>query len=35
MAKERTLYQQLDDYAGWVALTVMLVAVLCLAFGGA
>ena len=35
MAKERTLYQHFDDYAGYVALAVMLVAVLCLAFGGA
>lgn len=34
MVKERTLLQRLDDYGGWVALAFMLVAVLCLAFGG-
>ena len=35
MARERTLLQRLDDYGGWLALAVMLVAVLCLAFAGA
>jgi hypothetical protein len=34
MATEKTLAQRLDDYGGYLALAVMLVAVLCLAFGG-
>ena len=34
MHKERTVVQRLDEYAGWLALAVMLAAVLYLAFGG-